>query len=85
MVPSLPGRASSGTPAALQAAGGLAKLSYQRDDEESADLQGMALLVRAGISTDGLATFMRRLVKERPGIEYVVSTTTPAGMKQAER
>jgi predicted Zn-dependent protease len=52
---------SSGTPTAFQASVRLANLSYQRSDEEAADLAGAALLARAHIRTDGLATFLRRL------------------------
>lgn len=52
---------SNGTPTAIQAAARLANLSYQRDDEEAADLAGAALLDRAGMRTDGLAKFLAGL------------------------
>jgi predicted Zn-dependent protease len=52
---------SGGTPTAIQASVRLANLSYQRDDEAAADLQGAALLARAHIGTGGLLTFFRRL------------------------
>lgn len=52
---------SGGTPTAVQASVRLANLSYQREDEEAADLQGAQLLARAQINTGGLITFFRRL------------------------
>jgi Zn-dependent protease with chaperone function len=52
---------SGGTPTAIQASVRLANLSYQRSDEEAADLAGTALLARAHVSVDGLAAFLRRL------------------------
>ena len=55
---------SSGTPAAIQAGAKLASLSYQRSDEEAADLAGVALLTRAHIPTDGLTAFFRRMQKD---------------------
>lgn len=52
---------SSGTPAALEGAAQLFNLSYQRSDEEEADTDSVAMLVRARIRPDGLATLLRRL------------------------
>lgn len=59
---------SGGTPGAIQASVRLANLSYQRSDEESADLRGAALLSRAHVRTDGLATFLRRIQTITPGV-----------------
>jgi predicted Zn-dependent protease len=52
---------SGGTPTAIQASVRLANLSYQRSDEAAADLRGAALLARAHVRTDGLATFLQRI------------------------
>ena len=52
---------SGGTPSAIQASVRLANLSYQRSDEEAADLGGAALLARAHVRTDGLAIFLQRM------------------------
>jgi len=57
---------SGGTPTAIQASVRLANLSYQREDEAAADLQGAALLARAHVNTGGLATFLRRLESTSP-------------------
>jgi beta-barrel assembly-enhancing protease len=57
---------SGGTPTAIQASVRLANLSYQRSDEEAADLGGAALLARAHVRADGLATFLRRLQLNSP-------------------
>jgi Zn-dependent protease with chaperone function len=57
---------SSGTPTAIQASVRLANLSYQRGDEEAADLQGAQLLDRAHINSAGLVTFFRRLEANSP-------------------
>lgn len=48
------GLAASGVTAALAGA-------YSRDDETAADLGGLALLEAAGVSSDGMARFFRRL------------------------
>jgi len=40
---------ASGTPAAMRGAARLANLGYRRDDEEAADLAGLALVARAHI------------------------------------
>ncbi len=53
---------SSGTPAAIQAGARLANLSYQRADEEEADLGAVTLLARARVRTDGLTSLMRRML-----------------------
>ncbi len=52
---------SNGTPSAIRAGVRLANLTYQRSDEEEADLAGAALLSRAHVSADGFVTFLRRL------------------------
>jgi predicted Zn-dependent protease len=57
---------SGGTPTAIQASVRLANLSYQRSDEEAADLQGAALLARAHMNSGGLATILRRLASSSP-------------------
>jgi predicted Zn-dependent protease len=57
---------SSGTPTAIQASVRLANLGYQRSDEAAADLRGAALLARAHVKSDGLATFLRRLQSSSP-------------------
>jgi len=57
---------AGGTPSAIQASVRLANLSYQRSDEEAADLAGAALLARAHVRTDGLAIFLRRLESNSP-------------------
>jgi Zn-dependent protease with chaperone function len=58
---------SGGTPTAIQASIRLANLSYQRGDEEQADLQGAALLARAHIGSNGLIAFFHRLESTAPG------------------
>jgi beta-barrel assembly-enhancing protease len=57
---------SAGTPTAIQASVRLANLSYQRSDEEAADLQGAQLLARAHIRAEGLVSFFRRLEVATP-------------------
>lgn len=47
----------------------LATLSYSRAAEEEADAGAVQLLERAGISTEGLATFFERLSKEEASHE----------------
>jgi predicted Zn-dependent protease len=67
---------SGGTPTAIQASVRLASLSYQRSDEEAADLGGAALLERAHVRVDGLATFLQRLQLNSPsgGLGTYLST-----------
>jgi predicted Zn-dependent protease len=55
---------ASGTPAAIQGAARLANLSYQREDEESADRAALTLLARAHVAPDGLIVFLRRMTTE---------------------
>jgi predicted Zn-dependent protease len=57
---------SGGTPTAIQASARLANLGYERSDEEAADLGGAALLARAHVRADGLATFLQRLELNSP-------------------
>jgi len=77
---------SSGTPAAIQAGARLANLSYQRADEEEADLAAVALLARARIGTDGLTSFLRRLLASSMGtasLKYL--STHPAMNERVEK
>ena len=73
---------SSGTPAALQAGARLATLSYQRADEEEADLAGVALLTRAHISPGGLVTFLQRLLGGVGGAESFKYLSTHPAMSE---
>lgn len=52
---------ASGTPAALDAASTLTALHYSREAETEADLDGIDLLIKAGINPAGMASFFRRL------------------------
>ncbi len=45
-------------------AGGITNLSYQRQDEEAADRDGMMLLQQAGIDPQGMVRLLRTLEKE---------------------
>jgi len=52
---------SAGTPLALEGVTKLVNLGYQRSDEEAADEEGVALLMKAGIDAGGLAAFLERI------------------------
>lgn len=64
----------------------LAELSYSRDAERQADMQGLALLKKAGIAPQGLADFFRRVTRSEsrsgktalPGRALDVLSTHPA-------
>jgi Zn-dependent protease with chaperone function len=73
---------SSGTPAAIQASARLANLSYQRADEEEADLGAVALLARARIKTDGLTSFLRRLLTSSMGAASLKYLSTHPAMNE---
>jgi predicted Zn-dependent protease len=77
---------SGGTPTAIQASVRLANMKYQRSDEEAADLAGAALLARAHVPLEGLATFLRRLESTSPsgvlGFNYL--STHPATSERIE-
>jgi beta-barrel assembly-enhancing protease len=63
---------SAGTPLALEGVTKLVNLGYQRSDEEAADEEGVALLIKAGIGTDGLAAFLQRIQNsEESGARYL--------------
>jgi len=78
---------SSGTPTAIQAGARLANLSYQRSDEEEADLAGARLLAKAGMPTGGLTTFLRRMQVDpragEPSFKYL--STHPAMAERIEK
>jgi predicted Zn-dependent protease len=76
---------SSGTPGALQAGAQLASLSYARDDEQSADLQGAALLERAHVSTSGLAAFLKKVQQLSPDSGPNYLATHPATGDRIEK
>ena len=60
------GRQPSGAEqAAIQVGGGLVFARYSRQDEDEADGVAVPLMVRAGISPNGLPSFFRQLVAER--------------------
>jgi len=77
---------SGGTPTAVQASVQLANLRYQRSDEEAADLAGAALLARAQVPSEGLATFLRRLEMYTPasGAAWNYLSSHPATEERVE-
>jgi Zn-dependent protease with chaperone function len=77
---------ATGTPSAVQAAARLTNLSYQRSDEEAADLAGAALLARARVRTDGLATLLRRLEANPAGglVAFRYLATHPATAERVD-
>lgn len=78
---------SSGTPTAMQAGARLANLSYQRSDEQDADLAGARLLAKAGMPTGGLTVFLRRMLVDpragEPSLRYLSSH--PAMQERIEK
>lgn len=78
---------SAGTPSALEQIVTLANLSYQREDEEQADLEGLALLLRAGIQPSGLVSFFRRLHADPQTRDSVPTyfSSHPALLDRAQR
>ena len=66
-----------------QTAGQFAALSYDRGEESEADLRGVDLLVTAGISPAGLATFFERLAKDAPTPPAFMSTHPDPGDRAA--
>lgn len=66
-----------------QTAGQFAALSYDRGEESEADLRGVDLLVRAGISPLGLATFFERLAKDTLTPPAFMSTHPDPGDRAA--
>jgi beta-barrel assembly-enhancing protease len=59
-------------------AGQLLSLSYNRDQEREADREGLLLLDRAKIPTDGLATFFEKLEKQEKLRMPQILSTHPA-------
>ena len=66
-----------------QTAGQLAALSYDRGEESEADLRGVDLLVKTGVSPLGLATFFERLAKDAPTPPAFMSTHPDPGDRAA--
>lgn len=78
---------SSGTDFALQAAGTLGGLRYQRRDEEEADRGGIQTIQAARINPMGMIALLRRLEKENPegprSLQYL--STHPATAARVEQ
>lgn len=74
----------------LEAAGALGQLRYRRQDEETADRDGMRLIQAARIDPNGMVGFLRRLSREESGAPYglaYLSTHPPTAerIEQLER
>ncbi len=69
---------ASGTPGGIRGAVELGNLSYQRSDEEQADLGAVALLQRARIDPRGLETLLRRLQLNGQAVELGYLSSHPA-------
>jgi predicted Zn-dependent protease len=63
----------------------LASLGYGRDQEREADELGQALLMRAGISPLGMATFFERMSAELTPPELLSTHPDPGGRAQRAR
>ncbi len=75
---------------ALETAGTLGELRYRRQDEETADRDGMDLIQAARIDPNGMVSFLRRLSQEESGAprsQAYLSTHPLTGerIKQLER
>ena len=55
---------------------------HDRGEEAAADSEGLALLARAGISPQGMATFFERLARE-PSLPELLSTHPDPGARAA--
>ncbi len=69
---------SAGTPLGMEQAAGLADLSFQRSDEENADVAAMDLLVKARIRPNGLIQFLERVERYTGGSHMKYLSTHPA-------
>jgi len=58
---------AAGLGQALEAAGTLGQLRYRRQDEETADRDGMKLIQAARVDPNGMVSFLRRLSREGSG------------------
>lgn len=76
---------SSGTPAALEAVASLANLSYDREAEEEADLLSIPLLVKAGISPEGLPSMLRKLRTTLPFEMNTYLSSHPDTLQRVDR
>lgn len=75
---------------ALETAGTLGELRYRRQDEETADRDGMKLIQAARVDPNGMVSFLRRLSREEsdaPHSRAYLSThpLTAERIKQMER
>lgn len=74
-----------GTPGA-QLGSVLLQLANSRAAEDAADREALAILRRAGLRTDGLATFFERLEREHPSADLlptILSTHPPTPARRA--
>ena len=63
LISALSGDATGSAAFALQSAGNMALMSYSRGEEEEADLEGMKMILAAGIRPQGMIDFFRTLQK----------------------